>query len=190
MLAEIEDAITKRLETILQRRNVRLESFPDAPKDLGKPSSSGKVLVGYKKSSFRVTNRTPLTMEQLAEFELSIQVKNLRTHTGAYTLLDQIRFGLLGFIPLMGASQGMYPVSEGFTDLDEGSWYYSQTFLLPLTLIEGVTDLYAPLPIGGGDPFDVVEIRSGVWRLPVGRLPEIESAELDREIRLEANPTA
>ncbi len=184
MLAEIEAAIVQKLSATLASNGIRPQAFPENPRELGQPMPRGQILVGYKRSNFNLQSRQPITLQMNAEFEVSLQVTNLRTHSGAYPLLDAIRFALLGFIPMAGPSAGMYPINEGFTDLDEGVWYYSQTYLVPLTLIEGQIALYDPLP--PDTPWEFVGIECGIWRSRTGRLGEPDHTILDRTFELDA----
>jgi hypothetical protein len=191
MLKEVEASITGKLRELLTTFGVKLEPFPDKPSELGKPSPTGQVLIGYKRSSFRLLSKTPLTLEQLAEFEINLQLKNLRNHTGAYPILDRIRFGLTGFVPMQGASLGMYPTAEGFADLDESIWYYNQTFVIPLLIVEG-QELYEILPPpeeAWGEDLQI-RVNSGIWRSPIHQVNQ--PVQLDRVVTVEPivpNPT-
>jgi hypothetical protein len=137
MLAEIEQAIVNQLLQPLQSDGVRVTGFPDNPNDLGRPVGIGQVLVGFKKESLSpVTSgvlTAPIIQTHTFKFEVSLQLKNLRSHGGAYPLMDKIRSLLTGFKPLGEASKPMYQSEGGFVDLKEGIWYYSMIFDVPAT---------------------------------------------------------
>jgi len=184
MLQEIEAAITQHLEALVVDKPLRLRAFPDNPRELGLPTPRGQILVGYKRSSFRKMGDFPLSMEMLSEWEISLQLMNLRTHTGVYPLLDLLRTSLLGFVPLAGMDRGMYPTSEAFSDLDEGTWYYTQSWIAPLMLPREY-EVIDESP----EPWELVQVMSGLWRSPVGSLPHDKgAAQLDREFDLNLEP--
>jgi Gp37 protein len=183
MLQEIEAAIAQQLEVALLGKPLRLRAFPDNPKEMGLPTPKGQILVGYKRSGFRKVGDFPLSVEMLSEWEISIQLTNLRTHTGVYPLLDLTRTTLFGFVPLAGMDRGMYPVSESFSDLDEGTWYYTQSWIAPLMLPREYEVIEPQTPI------EVTRIVGGIWRSPVGSLPQDQgAAQLDREFELNPEP--
>jgi hypothetical protein len=183
MLQEIEKAIARHLEVLFVDKPLRLRAFPDNPKELGLPAPRGQILVGYKRSSFRKVGDFPLSVEMLSEWEISLQLANLRTHTGVYPLLDLLRTSLFGFVPLAGMERGMYPVSEAFGDLDEGTWFYTQSWVAPLMLPREYEEIEPQ------EPFVVTKIVSGIWRSPVGSLPQDrDAAQLDREFELNPEP--
>lgn len=177
MLLEIERAIVSKINQVLSG-TFKVKGFPENPKELGQPMPSAQILVGYKRSTFQLISRGPTTLNQSAEFEIKYMLKNLRTHTGVYPVLDLVRTALTGYIPIQGPAQGLYPTDEGFEDLDQSTWYYNQTFTIDLLI---PSDAYTELPsVDPPDPIAIVEIRSGLWRSQVGSLPDKSQSILDR----------
>jgi hypothetical protein len=139
MLLQIETAIEHKLAQILAEAETRMAVFPDNPRDFGHAVAQQQVLVGYKRSLFEDISEQPLQQVETLEFEITIQTPNIRTHQGAYMVLDLIRFGLLGFMPVTGALRGMRPVGARLVDFDpkEGVWVYAQTWQFAVTVAEG-----------------------------------------------------
>lgn len=130
MLVELEEAIVQRLQS-LQDNGVKIIGFPDNPSELGRPFPSGQILVGFKKESLgqpaAVVTTAPIIQPWTIEFELSLQLKNLRSHSGAYPIMETIRDLLSGFRPPM-VTRPIYQVQGGFVDLKDGIWFYSMIF--------------------------------------------------------------
>lgn len=137
MLKEAEAAIIKRVEAILTPFEVTIAPFPGDSDQQPKPGRKGMILIGYKRSRFRLTSTQPVTCEIIAEYELSIQLRDLRSHTGAYPLLDMMRYAITGLIPLKGPLSKCYPVQEGFIKVEDGIWYYTLIVAVAMMQIEG-----------------------------------------------------
>ncbi|MBW4668432.1 MAG: Gp37 family protein [Cyanomargarita calcarea GSE-NOS-MK-12-04C] len=188
MLAEAENAIFKRVQAILAPFEVTIAPFPGDSDQQPKPGRKGMILIGYKRSRHRLTSVEPVTCEVIAEFELSLQLKDLRTHRGAYPLLDMVRYAMTGLIPLKGPLGKCYPVQEGFLKVEDGIWYYAQVFAVAMLQIEGQQPYTAAdidylerdpslgvrpyAPVGG------IQLQSSVRRSLVENLP---SNVVDRE---------
>lgn len=192
VLRMVEEAIDLRLRYYLSAQGVAITAFPEDASKFPKVTPKGQILFGYRNSTFRAMSEgPPLSMQWNANFELLINFQDLRSHTGAYPLLDWARFALLGFRPVAGPAKGMRPSTEKIEGMsDDGTWEYSQLWTAPLTLIEGknpYTRLPTPNPLNpisqilDPPPFIVTEISVGVWRNRGGRLPDSDEALLDRE---------
>ncbi len=131
MLAEIEETIIERLSPPLIEMGLRVAGFPDNPQELGRPMPSGQVLIGYKKDSLETPNtfaqNASMIQKWVIEFEVSLQLKNLRSHIGAYPIMDSIKNLLTGFRPSV-INQPLYQIQGGFVDMKDGIWYYSMVF--------------------------------------------------------------
>jgi Gp37 protein len=133
MLAEIEAAIVERLQP-LQEQGIKVFAFPDNPNELGRPFTGGQILVGFKDENLSEPQGNVTTahiiQSQTLQFELSLQLKNLRSHTGALPVMDAVRDLLTGFKP-PNVTHPMYQTKGGFVDLDSktGIWFYSMVFL-------------------------------------------------------------
>jgi hypothetical protein len=192
MLQEIEAAIERHLATLLPKQQFRskVRAFPEDLKELHRPVPQGSVLVGYKRSSYSVIEDSPLIVEELALFDITIYIKGLRTHQGAYPLLDEICFLLMGW--QSGCHQQVRPAyvsDRRFLDVDtEQIWSYSITLTIPLKVIAGQRFEFTPLnPEGEPDiwaDFDNLTINIGLWRSPVERLGEIPVSTKDKELQV------
>jgi|GEM_PF-1569682 hypothetical protein len=182
MLAEAEAAIVKRIKHLLEEFEVTITPFPGDSEQVPKPGRKGQVFIGYKRSRFRVTSMLPATCEVIAEYELSLQLRDLRSHSGAYPILDAIRYAITGFIPLKGPSHKCYPVQEGFVKAEDGIWYYALVVAVAMQQIEGQAALYTPISEDGiralpgtvppFRPDTPIKIRAGIRRSKIDNLQE------------------
>jgi hypothetical protein len=190
MLQEIESALVRRLDQLLKsaKLQAKVQAFPEDLKELRQPSVVGQVLVAYKRSTFRQIEQDPLVDEQLLQFDLTTTVRGLRTHEGAYPLLDEIRFALSGW--RSGSSAQKRPAyfsDERFVGVEERNWTYNQTLIVPLQLVAGQRpDFVAP---DTPDPYDwenleQIQVTVGLWRSPAGRLAETAVSTKDAEVQV------
>lgn len=188
LLITIENAIIARLKQYVLSR-IKIAGYPDNPDKIGLPLGYGQILVGYKSSTFKATSFNPAGVQQLMEFDLQLQLKELRTHQGIYGFLDFCRAVLTGFIP-PGATGGMMPNAEGFIDSTDGIWFYTQSYTVPVMFVPGdLTSLnledyvpYPPIPLTPL-PTDIpITITAGLYRSRVNRLVD---NVLDQEIKLD-----
>lgn len=181
----IENAIIARLRLYITSR-IKVAGYPDNPDKLNLPLGYGQILVGYKSSKFTPTSFNPAGVHQMMEFDVQIQMKELRTHQGIYGFLDFCRAVLTGFIP-PGATGGMMPTSEGFIDSVDGIWFYSQGYSVPVVFVPGnLTNLnigdyipYPPTPPTPLQPDTPITITAGLYRAKINRL---DNNILDREL--------
>lgn len=131
MLLEVEQAIVSRLTAVLP--TIKISPFPESPAEFGKPTTKSQIFVGFKKETLEapqlVNYDAPSIQPRILEYELIFRLKDLRSHTGVYEVIDQIRDCLTGFAPLPN-SKALYESQSGFVDLDQGLWFYSMTFVL------------------------------------------------------------
>ncbi|MCC5636320.1 Gp37 family protein [Nostoc sp. CHAB 5844] len=195
MLKEAEAAIVKRVEAVLAPFEVSIAPFPGDSDAQTKPGRKGQIFIGYKRSRFRLTSTQPVTCEIIAEYELSIQLRDLRSHTGAYPLLDTLRYAITGLIPLKGPLSKCYPAQEGFLKVEDGIWYYALVVAVAMMQIEGQQpytaadiDYLERDPALGNRPYAPVDadglpvpiqIKAGVRRSVIDDLP---NNTLDQEI--------
>jgi hypothetical protein len=125
----IETAIVNQLKS--QITDLPVYAFPDKPEDFKKlPSQNGLILVSYGGSGFEEpTNLDELIQERTLEFTITLQIKDLRSHDGAYHYLEQISDALSGYSP-QGNRRVMYQVEEGFIDMVKNVWFWGQTWRL------------------------------------------------------------
>jgi hypothetical protein len=176
MLAEIETALIARIRAVINGSiEVAVNGFPGSDDDQARALRQARVFVGYKRSTFELIAAEPQTHQQLVEFEVLTMVRDIRTYTGNYPILDAIRRALTGFwVDCEWTSGKCYPVAEAFVKVEEGIWYYSQTFAVPITIVEDLNSLYPP-------PYNAIEIRSGIYRAFVD---DLDDAVLDRQLHL------
>lgn len=127
MVDDIEKAIIQRLKSYVT--DLPVEAFPDRPTEFKKlPFQKGIVLVGFRSGRYsRPTNLDSIIQERVLEFAVTVQMRDLRGHDGAYGVLELIRQGLTGFCPL-GDDRPLYPTEEVFLDQTENLWIYGMTF--------------------------------------------------------------
>lgn len=185
MLAEIESALVAKLTSKLTYRGLRLTAFPDNINELGKPTLSGQILVGYKRSTFRTVTPDPLTYEQLLQFDINLQLKNLRSHTGVYPLLDEVRFELAGWYCGSAAQKRpAYWQSEAFSDVDEGIWSYTQSLIVPLVIEAGKPPEFATPEPNPWEDLQQIQVVVGLWRSPADGIAEVDVSTKDSEVRV------
>lgn len=186
LYSTVETAIIARLSPLI---GLKVEGFPDDAKELGRAQPLARILVGYQSSSFRVVCEDPVCVEETLTFEVTLAVKGLRTHQGAYLFLSQIKMLLIGFIPVIGDVRPMRPRSISYKSVQNGIWFYSMSFILPVMLSTPRVGSYTPTepivepvkPVGGVNvlPPDVqIQIDAGIWRGAVGQV--VEASTLDR----------
>lgn len=129
MIDTIEAAIIARLES--QIADLPVRAFPSKPEDFKKlPFVKGLVLVAYSGSSLsEPTNMDALIQERTLEFSITLQIRDLRGHEGAYSYLEFIRAALSGFSPLSDR-RVMFMSSEELLRLVENVWVWGQTWQL------------------------------------------------------------
>jgi len=130
VVKDIEAAIIAKLEEDIQ--DLPVKGFPDRPEDFKTlPFKKGLVLVAYRGSRFSTpTNTDKIIQERTLEFSITIQIRNLRDHSGAYASLEAVRASLTGFSPLEN-KRVMHLSGEDFLDFSKNVWTWGQTWHLP-----------------------------------------------------------
>jgi len=140
MIAEIESAILNALNPLTEEFDLQVSAFPDSAQSLGKPKSKGLILIGYKGDSLdpptSPLNSEAIIQNQIIEYEVSLQLKSLRSHTGAYPVMTRIQDLLTGLRPVGYQSQPIYKSKGGFIDVADGIWYYSMLFCVNLKYLK------------------------------------------------------
>jgi len=120
MIAEMEKGIVAKLAAKLP--DIKVEEFPDDPKNYRLTHPHGAVLVAY--GGGRRKNPDVLagtSQERRIEYQLTIKTRSLRSHTGAYAILEGIETALSGE-PIEGAR--FYCILDRFEDVSSGVWTY------------------------------------------------------------------
>jgi len=190
MLQEIELALIRRLEKALAEADlqVKVKAFPEDLKELKQAGLVAQVLLGYKRSTFRQLENDPVVDEQLLQFDITSTMRGLRTHEGAYPLLDEIRFVLSGW--RSGSSAQKRPAyfsDERFIGVEERNWTYNQTLIVPLQITAGQRPEFVAPDIP--DPYDwenleQIQVTVGLWRSPAGRLSNTAASTKDTEVQV------
>lgn len=142
MILEIETAIVARLAAALD--GVRVEAFPDNPDAYKLQHARGAVLVGYGRSDYgRPKALDMVAQDRRLEFDVTVLMRNLREHGGAYGALDAVRIALTGFRPA-GADK-LHPVRERFLAVRDGVWRYAATFATSMPALETAAAEQGPL---------------------------------------------
>ncbi len=128
----LEKSIAAKLKEALPNQTVLV--FPGKPDDFAKlPPGGGLILVSYSASDYaEPTHRD--TMLQLARlvFSVTLQIRDLRGHEGAYPLLGRIREALLGFSP-DGSGEGMYISDESLLQIKANVWTWIQNWVFEVS---------------------------------------------------------
>jgi len=129
VIETIESAIVNKLETVIA--DLKVIAFPSVASDFKKlPFQNGLVLVAYAGSVLsEPTNRDSIVQTRLMEFSITLQVRNLRGHEGAYDYLEAIRNALTGFSPLTDFNV-MFMSDEKLLQFVDNNWVWVQTWQL------------------------------------------------------------
>ncbi len=132
-LKEVEQAIIERLKS--QITDIPVEAFPERPSEYRLRHASGVLLVVYRGSKYSESQSAGLAVQaRTQEWDIVIISRNLRSHSSAYDLLDQVRAALSGFRPVSTA-EVMVPVREAFINEVNGIWQYGITFTFSETYV-------------------------------------------------------
>lgn len=129
MISEIEQAIVTRLQSRIGHTDIR--AFPENAEEFNRlPLNKPRILVAYGGSAFNEpTNKDRIIQEQILEFEITIQMRNLREHHGVYNYLSAVYTALSGFSPRSN-SRVMYISAERLINFDNNVWTWMQTWQL------------------------------------------------------------
>jgi hypothetical protein len=143
-IADIENAIITRLRSRIT--GLQIEGFPEKPSEYKLLHPKGALLVSYAGSTFSEPKPTDIVFqERKVEFDITVAMRHLRSHEGAYAYLDAVRIALTGY-RIAGCSK-MYPTKEEFLSEDSGVWQYAMTFAMTMPSIEIDEDEQLPLLI-------------------------------------------
>lgn len=133
----IENKIIEKLKSKLT--DLLIESFPEKPQEFVFTHPKGAILIHYQGGNYGSSQSVDVIFQQKKmEFALTIVTRNLRTNSGAYSLLEEIKSILTGF-KIDGCSK-MYPTKEGFLVENKGIWQYTINFELTTPSIETEED--------------------------------------------------
>lgn len=110
--------------------NLDVSAYPEDPQKYRLTHANGALLVKYAGSDYEDTGIAQrLTQIQTVQFDIYVVTRNLKTHTGAYAVIDAVIEGLGGQTITGGM---LSPVKDGFLYEDSGIWYHLIIFELKL----------------------------------------------------------
>lgn len=135
-----------------------IKSYPDKPAAYKMLAKQLELLVVFRGGDFESPKATAKRAPQRREvnFEISVMVRSLGGHQGAYAVLEQVRLALQGWKPLPDADP-IEIVRDTFLDVTAGEWTWA-VFVR--------TYIYAwPAPLGGAEPGRITQL---VFETPSG----------------------
>jgi len=162
-ISQLENAIVARLQPIKTELaasipHLLIVPFPGTPEEYRKMAvQEGAIFVACRGSRFgpQLEQGSPEQQRTLS-FEISLKLRDLRGHSGAYAILEAVRNKLQGFeivsrVPLMA-------VRDGFLGLEDNYWVFTSTFEAEL-LNELVYNPVTSVTISGVSTLAIGEIR-------------------------------
>lgn len=143
MLAEIEADLVNKIKAALP--NLTVEAYPSKPETYRHLSSNGTVLVVYQRSTLSDCEVSGGMIAQVRtlRFDLTVLVRDLRSHQGAYPVLDALYLALLGYAPVH--CDKLWIEQDNFVSQFEGVWEYQLTLAMRSLAIEDIAASAAPL---------------------------------------------
>lgn len=128
MYKELENEIIEKLSADI-RELAKVVPYPADYTASGKTFVQSTVLVSLKSDSLQKPINPFSCVSALkgtANFEIMIMSKNLRTHTGVYTLAELVRDSLANFRPTVPNTSRLYFTGFEFDQYDaDGFWIYT-----------------------------------------------------------------
>lgn len=121
---EYEQRIVACLAEAVDDKIAVVEPCPEGDAEYELLHPNGAILV--RMNDVRASEPKGVFQTMWFEVELITAMRNLRSHTGAYTVMDGIRKGTTGLL-LPGCSR-LYQTSRKFLGKQDGVWVYGQTF--------------------------------------------------------------
>jgi hypothetical protein len=135
LLAELQSAMSEQL---------RVEGFPDDPDRYRLQHPVGALLIAFGRAKYSKPEMIDAVVQDVElEWYLTLLIRNLRTHTGAYAFLDATRIAITGF-QAEGCTK-LYCMDQKFLGQGDGVWRYGMTFCHNTTVIEADDDTVDPL---------------------------------------------
>jgi hypothetical protein len=134
LITDVEQGIIDRLKAKITLFAV--EAFPDNPDAYNLAHVNGALLVRYGGTNYgKPVHMGPVIQTGETLFEVNIIVRHLRTHTGAYSAIDQVKAALIGYVPKDGCTR-LTAVRDEFIEQSSGLWQYAVTFRTKLDTVE------------------------------------------------------
>jgi hypothetical protein len=137
VILNAEQEIVKRLKP-LESLGISIAPIPDTVADLSRPMSRGYVLVHYDRSVIGKPDRVgKVVQSEDLVFMITICLRSLRTHQGAYFILSLITLLLTGMKTADSSGFGYWQTKK-FTRIErkEKLFEYTAEFVIPTYLVE------------------------------------------------------
>ena len=143
MIAEIETDLVNKIKAALP--HLAVEAYPSKPETYRHLSPNGTVFVVYQRSTLGndLVAGGMMAQERTLHFDLTVLVRDLRTHQGAYPILDALYVALLGFAPIHCSK--IWITQDSFISQTDGVWEYQLTLAMRTMAIEDIQASSAPL---------------------------------------------
>lgn len=126
MILELENLLVSTLLSEYEHDTVTVEAWPEDVSEYTFRGKGAAVLVRYSESEFTRPDGAEAVRQMMTPAFLVITVvRDLRTHSGAYAIMDRNRGAIVG---LEYRNSLFYAVREGLMDRDENVWFYGQLF--------------------------------------------------------------
>jgi hypothetical protein len=121
--AELETALIARIQGAVPE-GVVAKAYPDNPRTY-KIFAPAEVLVVFRGGDYEPPRKTDLVIqERTLQFELSVVVRSLAGHTGAYELLEIVRKAIQGWKPGLDCLPA-YILRDQFLGMESGQWWWA-----------------------------------------------------------------
>lgn len=121
-LLALEEAVLGKLATA--ELGITIEPYPDRPADYSLIDPVGAALLVLPSSRYSPAINGVQT--RATRIVVTLLVRNLGTHTGAYALMDAVLNALQGWQP--DGWQAIAAISDQFVTEDNGVWQYDLVF--------------------------------------------------------------
>lgn len=127
MIIALENLLTAALrEANPDQKKISVEPYPDKI-DTFTLRTEAAILVHYAGTEFEAAEESDIVQQiMLSLFQCVIVSRDLRSHAGAYDLMDKNRDAVVGLEFAGGIA--FFCVSEELIGRENGVWWYSQTF--------------------------------------------------------------
>jgi len=134
VIATIEELLVSALQTAHAGTKVMVEPYPDSV-DTYILKSEAAVLVHYLGAPYDSPQESPIVQQVMdPTFAVVTLSRNLRSHVGAYSLMDKNRAAIVG-LQLSGLI--FSGQKEEYITRESSVWWYQQVFSVPF-LYNGV----------------------------------------------------
>ena len=128
MILELENLLVSTLATEYENNEVTVEAWPEGVSEYTLRGKGAAVLVRYSEAEFNRPDGAEVIRQMMnPAFLVITSVRDLRSHAGAYDLMDRNRNAIVG---LEYKYQLFYAVREGLIERNENVWLYGQLFAI------------------------------------------------------------